>query len=65
MKPMLPCKVELRVSVWRHRTPKQFLIHVEAALDAVGQKGLDATDDKACMEEKECIKKLDEANEDL
>mgnify|MGYP006201314701 FL=1 len=63
MKLTLPGKVELRVSVWSHGTPEQFLMHVQAALDAVRQKGLDGAYDKACKEEEECIKRLQKAQE--
>ena len=42
-------------------TPKQFLMHVQALLDTVRQKGLDIAYDKACKEEKECIKRLQNA----
>eukprot|EP00804_Cyclotella_cryptica_P019249 CCRYP_006145-RA/>CCRYP_006145-RA protein AED:0.47 eAED:0.41 QI:0/0/0/0.5/1/1/2/0/578 len=57
MKLTLPGKVELRVSVWSHGTPEQFLMHVQAALDAVRQKGLDVAFDRVCKDQKVCIKK--------
>ena len=36
----LPHKVELHVPIWSKGTPKQFLVHVQLALDAIKQKGL-------------------------
>ncbi len=36
----LPHKVELCVPVWSRGTHKQFLVHVQQALDAIRQKGL-------------------------
>ena len=40
LKLTLPHKVELRVPVWSKGTPEQFLVHVQAALDTIRQKGL-------------------------
>ncbi len=40
LKLMLPHRVELRVPVWSKGTPEQFLVHVQQALDAIRQKGL-------------------------
>ena len=40
LKLLLPHKVELRVPVWLKGTPEQFLVHVQQALDAIRQKGL-------------------------
>ena len=40
-------KVELRVPVWLKGTPKQFLVHVQQALDAIRQKGLQTALEKA------------------
>ena len=54
----LPGKVELRVSVWSHGIPEQFIMHVKIALDVVRQKGLDVAYNKACMDVKECNKEL-------
>ena len=34
----LPHKVELCVKVWLKGTPKQFLVHIQQALDAIKQK---------------------------
>ncbi len=47
MKLTLPGKVESRVSMWSHRTPEQVLMHVQAALDAFRQKGLDGAYENA------------------
>ncbi len=38
-------------------------MHVQAALDAVRQIGLDKVYDKACKKEEECIKRLQKAHE--
>ncbi len=46
LKLTLPYKVELRVPVWSKGTPEQFLVHVQQALDAIRQKGLQATLEK-------------------
>jgi hypothetical protein len=47
LKLTLPHKVELRFPVWSIGTPKQFLVHVQLALDAIRQKGLQSALDKA------------------
>jgi hypothetical protein len=47
LKLTLPHKVELHVPVWSKGTPEQFLVHVQSALDAIRQKGLQAALDKA------------------
>jgi hypothetical protein len=52
MKLTLAGKLELRVLVWAHVTPKQFLTHVQAALDAIRQKVLLEPYEKACLDEK-------------
>lgn len=52
MKLTLLGKIELSVSVWSHRTTEQFLMHVQAVLDASRQKCLDMAYDKSCVEEK-------------
>jgi hypothetical protein len=46
LKLTLPHKVELRIPVWSKGTPEQFLVHVQSALDAIRQKGLQAALDK-------------------
>ena len=61
MKLTLLGKAELRVSVFSHGTPEQFLMHVQAALDAIRQKSIDGAYDKACKREEECIKGLQKA----
>ena len=65
LKLTLPHKVELRVPVWSKGTPEQFLVHVQQALDAIRQKGLQAALEKASKEKEECTKKLTKANEAL
>ena len=61
---MLPHRVELRVPVWSKGTPEQFLVHVQQALDAIRQKGLQTALEKAIKDKEECTKKFVEANED-
>ncbi len=58
MKLTLPHKVKLRVPVWSKGTPEQFLVHVQSALDAVRQKGLQSALDKAIKDKEELTKKL-------
>ena len=58
LKLTLPHKVELRVPVWSKGTPEQFLVHVQQALDAIRQKGLQTALEKAVKDKEECIKKL-------
>ena len=65
LKLTLPHKVELRVPVWSKGTPEQFLVHVQQALDAIRQKGLQAALEKASKDKEECTKKLTKANEAL
>ena len=43
----LPHRVELRVPIWSKGTPEQFLVHVQQALDAIRQKGLESAIEKA------------------
>ena len=62
---MLPHRVELHVPVWSKGTPEQFLVHVQQALDAIRQKGLQNTLEKAMKDKEECTKVLVEANEAL
>ena len=40
MKLMFLLKVELRVSIWTSGTPEQFVMHVQQAIIAIRQKGL-------------------------
>ena len=54
LKLMLPHKVELRVPVWSKGTPKQFLIHVQQALDAIRQKGLETALAKVVKDKDKC-----------
>ena len=65
MKLTLPGKVQLRVSVWLHGTPKQLLMHVQAVINAVRQKGLLKACKKACTDKKVCIKMPAKVNEVL
>ncbi len=65
LKLMLSHKVELHVPVGLKGTPKQFLVHVQQALDAIRHKGLQTTLKKAIKDKEECTKKLVEANEAL
>ena len=64
MKLTLPHKVELRIPVWSKGTPEQFLVHVQSALDAIRQKGLQSALDKAIKDKEELTKKLTSAIED-
>jgi hypothetical protein len=57
----LPGKVELRVSVWLHGTPEQFIMHVQQAINAIKQKGLKETYEKIVGTKKECTSKLEQA----
>ena len=58
LKLTLPHKVELRVPVWSKGTPEQFLVHVQSALYAIRQKGLQAALDKAIKDKEEWTEKL-------
>jgi hypothetical protein len=40
-------KVELHAPVWSNGTPEQFLVHVQQALDAIRQKGIQTALKKA------------------
>ncbi len=40
LKLLFPHRVELCVPVWSKRTPEQFLVHIQQALDAIRQKDL-------------------------
>jgi hypothetical protein len=53
LKLTLPHKVELWVLVWSKKTPKQFLVHVQSALDSIRQKGLQSALDKAIKNKEE------------
>ena len=57
----LPHKVELCVPVWSKGTPEQFLVHVQQALDAIRQKGLQTALENAVKDKEECTKKLTKA----
>ena len=59
----LPHKVELRVPIWSKGTPEQFLVHVQLALDAIKQKGLEAAMEKSVKDAEECTQKLQRAQE--
>ncbi len=63
LKLILPHKVELCVPVWLKGTPKQFLVNIQQALDAIRQKGLQTALEKVIKDKKECTPKLVEANE--
>ena len=63
LKLTLPHKVELCVPVWSEGTPEQFLVHVQQALDAIRQKGLQSALDKAIKDKEEWTKKLNKATE--
>ena len=60
-----PHKVELHIHVWSKGTPKQFLVHVQQALDAIRQKCLMTTYEKAGKDKKEWTKKLTKATDAL
>jgi len=63
LKLTLPHKVELQVPVCLQGTPKQFLVHIQQALDAIRQKGLQLALDKAIKDKEEWTKKLNKATE--
>ena len=65
LKLMLPHMVELRVPVWSKGTPKQFLVHIQQALNAIRQKRLQTAFEKAIKDKEECNQKLLEASEAL
>ena len=57
LKLTLPHKVELHISVWSKGTPEQCLVHVQQALDAIRQKGLQSALERAIMDKEEWTKK--------
>ena len=59
----LPHKVELHIPVWSKGTPKQFLVHVQQALDVIRQKGLQSALEKAIKDKEEWTKKLKKATD--
>ena len=63
LKLILPHKVELRVPLWSKGTPEQFLVHVQTALDAIRQKGLQSALEKAVKDKEEWREKLTMATE--
>jgi hypothetical protein len=63
LKLTLPHKVELRVPVWSKGTPVQFLVHVQQALDAIRQKGLQSALEKAIKDTEEWTNFLTKAIE--
>jgi hypothetical protein len=63
LKLTLPHTVVLHVPVWSKGTPKQFLVHVQSALDAIRQKGLQSALDKAIKDKEEWTEKLTTAIE--
>ncbi len=63
LKLTLPHKVELRIPVWSKGTPEQFLVHVQLALDAIRQNGLQSALDKAIKDKEEWTEKLTTAIE--
>jgi hypothetical protein len=58
-----PHKVELCIPVWSKEPPKQILVHVQQALDAVRQKGLQSALEKALKDKEEWTKKLSKATD--
>ena len=58
IKLMLPGKVELQVSVWTSGTQEQFVMHVQQAISAIRQKGLEEAYTRLLKTEKECETKL-------
>ena len=65
LKLTLSHKVELHVPVWSKGTPEQFLVHVQQALEAISQKGLLASYEKAKKDKEEWTEKLNKATEAL
>ena len=59
----LPHKVELHVPIWSKGTPEQFLVHVQQALDAIRQKGIEAAIEMSVKGEEECTQRLQQAQE--
>jgi hypothetical protein len=64
LKLTLPHKVELCIPVWSKGTPEQILVHIQLALDAIRQKGLQSALDKVIKDKEELTKKLTTAIED-
>jgi hypothetical protein len=56
----LPGKVELQVSVQSCSTPKQFIMHIQQAINVIKQKRLKEAYKKCVGSEKECSNKLKE-----
>ena len=56
LKLTLPHKVELCIPVWSKGTPEQFLIHIQQALDAIMQKGLQSALEKSIKDKEEWAK---------
>ena len=65
LKLLLPHQVELHVPLWLKGTPEQFLVHIQQALDAITQKGLETALEKAVQDKEELNQKLQEATEAL
>ncbi len=63
LKLKLPHKEELCIPVWFKGTPEQFLVHVQQALDAIRQKGLQSALEKVIKDKEEWMKKLTKAIE--
>ena len=63
LKLTLPHKLELCIPVWSKGTPKQFLVHIQQALDAIRQKGLQSALEKTIEDNEEWTKKLTKAIE--
>ena len=56
LKLTLPHKVQLCGPVWSKGTTKQFLVHIQQALDAIRQKGLQIALEKGVKDKEECTK---------
>ena len=57
--------MELHIPLWSIGTPEQILLHVQQALDAIRQKGLQTTLKKVIKDKEECSQKLVKAIENL
>ncbi len=55
----------MHVPICSKGTPKQFLVHVQQALNAIRQKFLQTALEKVIKDKEECTQKLVEANEAL
>ena len=53
LKLTLPHKVELHIPVWSQGTPEQLLVHIQQALDTIGQKSLQSALEKVTMDKEE------------